>query len=102
MQPDGSKTEERATVEKKKAGDVEYVLVDVEGTFLDARGSFAPAVERPGHRMLAAIVPTSEGNYFIRFDGPAELVESYADDFRTMFERLGWRVPAWTDRPPKR
>ncbi len=87
-QPDGAKTAERATVEEEKAGDVEYVLVDIPGTFLDAPGPFAPPVRREGHRMIVAIVPTGEGNYFVRFDGPAELVESYADDFRAMFERL--------------
>ena len=41
-------------------------VVDVSGTFLDRPGPFAPPVERPGHRMLAAIIETPDANYFIK------------------------------------
>jgi hypothetical protein len=41
--------------------------------------------------MLAAIVEGPDGNYFLKFYGPAATVEQHADGFRTMIEGM---VPA--------
>ena len=88
-QPDESKTSESAKVEKLEVAGCEVRLVDISGTYGDQRGPFAPPVDRPGYRMLAAIISTPEGNYFVKFYGPAKTVQGQAEAFRNMIEGLG-------------
>ena len=93
-QPDGSPTKDKASTKKLRVAGRDVTLVDVSGTYKDAPGGpFAggPTVERPGYRMLAAIVEGADGNYFLKFYGPAATVEAHADGFRQMVESM---VPA--------
>jgi hypothetical protein len=87
-QPDGSKTSDRVKVEKKTVGGQEVHLADLSGTYHDSRGMMGPAVDRPDYRMLAAIIPTAEGNYFIKFYGPKKTVSQNENAFHTMIEGL--------------
>ncbi|REK12277.1 MAG: hypothetical protein DWQ37_12515 [Planctomycetota bacterium] len=88
-QPDGGSTKEQAKVEKIAVADQEVYLVDISGTFSDRRGPFAPAVERPDYRMLAAIIPTAGGgDQFIKFYGPAKTVAENQQAFRKMIDGL--------------
>jgi hypothetical protein len=88
FQPEGSKAEVKPKTESKKVAGREVHLVDLAGTYKDARGPFAPAVERPDYRMLAAIVPVGESNYFIKFYGPKATLAASEKDFRGMVEGL--------------
>lgn len=94
-QPDGSDTKDKATTKTLKLAGCTVTLVDVSGTYKDMPGGpFAggQAVERPGYRMLAAIVETADkGSYFLKFYGPGATVAKHADGFRKMVEGL---VPA--------
>lgn len=93
-QPDGSETKDKAATKTLKVAGREVTLVDVSGTFKDSPGGpFAggKTVLRPDYRMLAAIIVGPEGNYFLKFYGPAATVEKHADGFRTMVEGM---VPA--------
>jgi hypothetical protein len=92
-QPDGKKSKEKAKIEKKKAAGLEVHIVDIAGTYKDMpAGPFAggKAIDRKNYRMLAAIIPggPSIGNYFIKFYGPAELVNEHEKAFHTMLESL--------------
>ena len=91
-QPDGSATRDKATTKKLKVAGCEVTLVDISGTFTDMPGGpFAggPAVQRPGYRMLAAIIATpGRGNYFLKLTGPAATIAAQQDAFRTMVEGL--------------
>lgn len=91
-QPDGSATKDKATTKSLKIAGCSVTMVDVSGTFKDMPGGpFAggKTIERPGYRMLAAIVETSgKGNYFLKFYGPAATVEGQADGFRRMIEGM--------------
>jgi hypothetical protein len=91
-QPDGSATKDKATMKKVKIAGSSVTLVDVSGTYKDMPGGpFAggKAIERPGYRMLAAIVETSgAGNYFLKFYGPAATVEGGAAGFHRMIEGM--------------
>ena len=91
-QPDGSATKDKASTKKLKVAGCDVTIVDIAGTFKDMPGGpFAggKTIERPGYRMLAAIVETpSRGNYFLKFTGPADTVAGSADGFRTMVEGL--------------
>jgi hypothetical protein len=94
-QPDGGDTKQKVARKELKVAGCGVTLVDIPGTYLDKPGGpFAggPTVERPGYRMLAAIVQTpAAGSYFLKFYGPAETVERHAAGFRTMIEGM---VPA--------
>ncbi len=87
-QPDGSKSEDQAKVEKRTVAGRVVHLVDLSGTFADSRGPFAPAVKRSGYRMLAAIIETPRANYFVKFYGPAQTVEANAVTFRQMIDGM--------------
>lgn len=93
-QPDGGSTKEKASTKKMKVAGRDVTLVDIPGTYKDSPGGpFAggKTIERPGYRMLAAIIEGPDGNYFLKFYGPAATVEKHADGFRKMIEGM---VPA--------
>jgi hypothetical protein len=87
-QPDGASTRDRAKVKKLKVAGEEVHWVDISGTFKDQRGPVAPAVERPKYRMLAAIIATKSGNYFIKFYGPERTVADNEKAFQAMIDGL--------------
>jgi hypothetical protein len=67
-----------------------YVFPDIRGC-LGKTSAGGKTIDRPDYRMLAAIVEGPDGNYFLKFYGPAATVEQHADGFRTMIEGM---VPA--------
>jgi hypothetical protein len=94
IQPDGSSTKDKASTKKLKVAGRDVTLVDIPGTYKDSPGGpFAggKTIERPGYRMLAAIIESPDGNYFLKFYGPAATVDAHAAGFRTMVEGM---VPA--------
>lgn len=87
VQPDGSPTADAAKVEEFKVGPIEVHYVDISGTYLDsgAGGPQGPKTERPGYRMLAAILITPKnGNYFLKFYGPSGIVSHHESGFKEL------------------
>jgi hypothetical protein len=88
-QPDGSKTADKTKVRKKTLAGREVTLVDISGTYQESAGMMQPAVERPGYRMLAAIIPGSDGaSFFIKFYGPKKTVGEHEKEFQAMLDGL--------------
>jgi hypothetical protein len=88
-QPDGRPTKEVAKVSEKKVDGQVIHFVDVSGTFSDQAGPFAPAVKREGYRMLGLIIPREKnGQYFVKFYGPKETMESHEKEFQKMIDSL--------------
>ncbi len=87
-QPDGSATRETAKVQHKTIAGHKVHIVEIAGTYRDAPGPFAPPIERPGYRMLGAVIETGEGNYFIKFYGPDRTVAEHAKPFHAMLEGM--------------
>lgn len=91
-QPDGSDTKDKATAKKINVAGCAVTMVDITGTYKDMPGGpFAGgrAIERPEYRMLAAIIEVpDQGNYFLKFYGPAKTVAKHADGFRAMIEGM--------------
>jgi hypothetical protein len=91
-QPDGSDTKEKSTAKKLNVAGCAVTMVDITGTYKDMPGGpFAGgrAIERPEYRMLAAIIEVpDQGNYFLKFYGPAKTVGKHADGFRKMIEGM--------------
>ena len=64
-------------------------LVDISGTFREQLGPFAPATVREEYRMLAAIIKTDkQGQYFVKYYGPAATVAAGEDAFMKMLGTL--------------
>ena len=89
-QPDGSATRDRAQVQQQTVAKQTVHQVDVSGTFQDQPGGpFGPKVERPGYRMLAAIIATEKGgNFFVKLYGPAKTVETAKASFDSLLASL--------------
>jgi len=87
-QPEGAEAADQAKVEKKTVAGQEVHVVDLSGTYQDSRGPFAPAVERPDYRMLAAIIPLAEATHFIKFYGPKKTVAANETAFQAMIEGM--------------
>jgi hypothetical protein len=88
-QPDGANTSDKAKVKKTSLAGQDVHLIDVSGTYLDRPGPAAPGVERPGYRMLAAVIATKDlGTYFIKFYGPERTVADNEKAFLKMIEGL--------------
>lgn len=84
----------KATAVKGKAGDNEYVLADVSGTYNKPDGPpfLRKTKPTPGYRMLAAIlvVGGSEGGapgkvYYLKLTGPDKTIKAQGKAFRTAF-----------------
>jgi hypothetical protein len=81
--PKGKTIDEMTKVDKFKVSDRDVVLVDISGTYLfqsPGKGD-AKKEPRPDHRMLAVILDTAEGAYFIRLVGPARTMEQQQKAF---------------------
>ena len=83
----GGKPEKDVQQEQEIAG-LKVTVVDFIGTFSDQPGPFAPAVERPGYRMLAAIVPVGEQLHFIKSYGPQKTMSDHEDAFHAFLQSL--------------
>lgn len=86
-QPDGSDTKDKAKSSKKKADGMEIIVVDVSGTYVAPKQVGNPAAgsyNEKDYRMLAAIVPASDGDHFFKLVGPAKTVAKWQKDFGAM------------------
>jgi len=88
-QPDGSSSAEKATVEDKQINNLDVTTVELTGTYLHKPNMMAPdVVEKPDFKMLAAIVKTPKGPYFIKFIGPEDTVNKWEDSFDEFLQTL--------------
>jgi gluconolactonase len=65
----------------------EYVQVDLTGTYNKPDGPPVrmQTVDAPGYRMLAVILTTANGNYFIKMVGPSSTMDANVEAFRESF-----------------
>lgn len=65
----------------------EYVQVDLTGTYKKPDGPPVrmQTVAAPGYRMLAVILSTANGNYFIKMVGPSATIDASVAAFRESF-----------------
>lgn len=82
----GSPTNARQ--EQIEAGGMSVTLVDLSGDFNDQRGPFAPPVNRPGYRMMAAIIPVNGRLHFVKATGPQKTIEAHAEEFKAFIRSV--------------
>ena len=71
-------TEEKQAETVDVAG-LSVTIIDLSGDFNDARGPFAPAVQRPDYRLIGAIVPIDGQLHFVKATGPQKTMAAHAD-----------------------
>lgn len=85
------KQSSKSKVSEKEIAGQKVSLVDISGTFNESIGPpiARKTVERPGYRMLAAIVQTKgKGNYFVKLYGPAKTIAAAEKPFHGFVESL--------------
>lgn len=90
QQPDGGTTAERAKVEKFEAGGFLVTQVDVSGTYTGSMGPMGGGGEpRTGYRMVAGVVETEKGPWFLKCTGPEAVIGSALPEVRALLETVG-------------
>ena len=80
QQPDGRPSRDAARTSTFAANGLDVTLVDLTGTYVAevAPGS-AERHNKPGFRLLAAVIQTPDGPYFVKVVGPAATVARWSD-----------------------
>jgi hypothetical protein len=68
--------------EEKEMGGKQVTLVTAKGTYLDSMGGpMGPKTPKPDYTMLAAILPSPEGDVFLKVTGPNASVAAMQEAF---------------------
>jgi hypothetical protein len=78
----------RESEKKFDIAGVTATVVDFSGTYNDARGPFAPGVQRKGYRMLGAIIPAGGRLHFVKAYGPEKTMEKHHQAFQAFLKTL--------------
>ncbi|MEW6729844.1 MAG: hypothetical protein AB1489_00780 [Acidobacteriota bacterium] len=91
-QPDGSASKDKAKVTNSTTNGLKITLLDVGGTY---QAEVAPGAgtrhNKSNYRMLAAVIETPGGPYFIKLVGPAHTVEHWRRSFDTFMSTLQFK-----------
>jgi hypothetical protein len=80
--PEGKTIDQVAKKETAKYGPIKASILDISGTYLFKAAPMAPtSEERPNHRMIAMMLETPNGPYYLRFVGPAKTIAQNKKDF---------------------
>ncbi len=82
-QPDGSPSSERAKVARRQVRSMPVTVVDVSGRYVAPLFPGSPdRCDKPDFRLLAAVIESSSGPWFVKLVGPARTVERWAASFQ--------------------
>lgn len=93
VQPDGSASGDKARVETVTMEDIRVTTADLTGTYTGAGMTMSPSVDKPGYRLLAAIVETFSDTYYFKLVGPEPTVGRWAPSFATFIRNLRYAGP---------
>jgi hypothetical protein len=82
---DGSSARSAMKTSEIESGGLKIFLVEVAGTYKGGMTmTAAPAVPKPGYRLLGAVVPGPDANWYFKFTGPDATVSGARDAFLSM------------------
>jgi hypothetical protein len=89
-QPDGSDTRGVAEVSERTVNGLDLIELDVTGTYHGAAMTGAPGGEQgqAGYRMIAVIVPSSEGPYYFKMVGPEAVVDHWEESYESFIQSV--------------
>jgi hypothetical protein len=81
--PEGKTIDQVSKMETIRGAGANISLLDISGTYLFKARPMdpSPGEPRPNHRMLAAVLETPKGNYYIRLVGPEKTVAAAKKDY---------------------
>jgi hypothetical protein len=86
---DGSSAESSAKTSTKTVSGFKVTVTDVSGRYVAAmRPGAAEKHDNPGYRMLAAIVETTAGPFYVKMVGPEKTVAAAANDFSAFIDSI--------------
>ena len=89
QQPDGSRTSEKAAVETFESDGLPVTLVEVGGTYSGSMGPMGGGGPKTGYRMVAGVVETAEGPWFLKCTGPEATMKTAAPSVRGLLQTVG-------------
>jgi hypothetical protein len=82
---DGSSAQSTMTTSEIEAGGLKIFMVEVAGTYKGGMTmTAAPAVPKSGYRLLGAVAPGPDANWYFKLTGPDETVSEQRDAFTSM------------------
>jgi hypothetical protein len=82
---DGSSARSAMKTSEIESGGLKIFLVEVAGTYNGGMTmTAAPASPKPGYRLLGAVVPGPDANWYFKFTGPDATVSGARDAFLSM------------------
>lgn len=87
QQPDGSNSADHASVQKFSSEGLNVSYVEVAGTYTGGMtGMGAPSEPKPGYRMVAGVVETAQGPWFMKCTGPSATMEATAPGLKALLK----------------
>lgn len=87
-QPDGAPSDKVARRTQTKIAGLTVSQVELTGTFASGGMMMGPAVDKPNHALLGAIVEGHEGPVFFKLTGPKKTVAAAKKDFQALLQSL--------------
>ena len=82
QQPDGKKSADRAKRSSTTVNGLAVTIVDVPGTYTAEMSPGATEHHnKPGYRMIAAVLQTPKGPHFVKLLGPAKTIDKWKGSF---------------------
>ena len=82
---DGSSAQSTVKTSEIEAGGLKIFMVEVAGTYKGGMTMTAvPAAPKPGYRLLGAVAPGPDANWYFKFTGPERTVNEQRDAFTSM------------------
>ena len=86
---DGSPARNAMTTSELSVNGMTVVLVEVAGTYNGGMTmTAAPATPKPGYRLLGAVAPGPDANWFFKLTGPEKTITAQRDAFIGMMRSL--------------
>ncbi len=88
-QPDGRPSGEVAKVTEMTVGKLQTKVLDLTGRYIpDAQPGVRGRNGKPGFRMIAAVVQTPAGPYFLKITGPEKTMERWSSSVTTFLKTM--------------
>lgn len=88
-QPDGASSRDRADIRAMEQGGLSVRRLDLSGTYVaETQPGSGERLHEPDYRLLAAVVETEAGPFYIKLVGPADVIRDEIGTFDAMLESL--------------
>lgn len=88
QQPDGASTEQRAHVESFQTNGLPVTFVEVTGTYTASMGPMSGGAPKPGYAMVAGVVDTDAGPWFLKCVGPEATMEEVSPGMQALLRTV--------------